>query len=182
MVVSYPLKATAMISVQNDVLSLSRCLSISWQNDGNLLDIFSWILIATPISGCIEAQGNAAILIWRDISHEMNCLPVKTNSWMASVQHILESSQVDGIKLRTDVIRVVGAILQSFSRIMDVQLRIHRVVTISGEERANSVNELSMELEGVRGMAIIDRVIQLSANRSHGQSIVVLANVLAKFT
>jgi hypothetical protein len=78
--------------------------------------------------------------------------------------------------------RVSGAILHSFNRIMDVQLRIHRIITISGEERADLVNELSMELEGVRGTAIIDRIIQLPANRSHRKSIVVLANVLAKFT
>ena len=36
MVVSNPLKAIAMLFVQNDVLSLSRCLSISRQNDSNL--------------------------------------------------------------------------------------------------------------------------------------------------
>ena len=50
MVVSNPLKATAMLSVQNDVLSLSRGLSISRQNDSNLLDIFSRILIVALIS------------------------------------------------------------------------------------------------------------------------------------
>ena len=111
----------------------------------------------------------------------MNCLLVKVNSRVAPMQHVQKGGQVDGIKLSINGVRVSDAILQCFSRIMDVQLRIHRIIAISGEERANLVNELPMELVGVRGTTIIDRVIQLSPNRSHGQSIVVLVNVLAKF-
>jgi hypothetical protein len=99
MVISNPLKSTARHSIQDDVLSVSRGLSISWHDDSDLLDIVSWILIATPIGGRIKVQGNATILLWRDVSHQMHCLLIKFNSRMARVQHVLKGTENDGIQV-----------------------------------------------------------------------------------
>ena len=69
---------------------------------------------------------------------------------------------------------------KSIGTIKDVKLRIYRCSARYREQRANSVNEFSMELEGVRRMTIIDRVVHISANRGHGQSTIVVANVISK--
>ena len=99
MVISDPLKSMARHSVQDDVLSVSRPLSISWHDDSDLLDIVSWSLVAAPISGCIKAQGNAAILLWRDVSHQMDCLFIKSNGRVAAMQHVLKGTKNDGIQI-----------------------------------------------------------------------------------
>jgi hypothetical protein len=69
---------------------------------------------------------------------------------------------------------------ESIGTIKNVKLRIYRIFARWREQRANFVIELSMEPEGVRPTTVIDRLIQLSANRSHGQSTVVVANLFTK--
>jgi hypothetical protein len=175
MVISDPLKSMARHSVQDDVLSVSS-LSVSWHDDSNLLDIVSWILIASPISGSIKAQGNVTILLWRDVSHQMDRLLIKSNSRMVSVQHVLKGTKDDGIQI--SIKWIARAMPESIGK--DVKLRVYGCPARWREQRANSVNEFSMELEGVRCTTVIDRVIHLSASRSHGQSTVVVANLITK--
>ena len=67
------------------------------------------------------------------------------------------------------------------SIVIDVQLGKNRSLAFWRQQRANSVNDLTMKPKRIGTTTLpIERVIQLSPHRSHGQRIVVVANVLAK--
>jgi hypothetical protein len=85
MVISNPLKGSAKLPVENDVLNISRPISISWQNDSNLPDRCIWSLIATPITVFLKAQGYLALLFRRHILGQFICLPVELNSRMGAI-------------------------------------------------------------------------------------------------
>jgi hypothetical protein len=87
---------------------------------------------------------------------------------------------------------VVGcAVVKGFFLIIDIELCIGRkgntaiftfTVWLWWKQGANSVTELSMNLEGIRPTTrtTVDRVIQFSPNRSHRKRIVIIANKTTK--
>lgn len=71
MIVSNPLKGWTTLPIENDVLSVSRMITISWKKDSNLLDGSIRRLIATPVSGLVKSQGYTALLVQRHVRSQL---------------------------------------------------------------------------------------------------------------
>jgi hypothetical protein len=178
MVISNPLKGWTTLPMENDVLGVSREITISWQDDSNLFNSSIWILIATPVSVWVEAQGDATLLLQRHVSGQFKSLPVKVDSRMHGMQHVLKRGQDVSDEV---LIEAIGHTITEGSRvIVDVELRIDRSLINCREEGASTMDELSMKLECVRTATIIDRVVKMSPNRCHRKGAVVSANVTTK--
>jgi hypothetical protein len=84
MIISNSLKGT-MLPVENNVLGVGRAVTISWQNDGNLLDSSIRSQIATPVTVFLKAQGYAALLLQRHICSQLKGLLIKLSCRMQGV-------------------------------------------------------------------------------------------------
>ena len=72
-------------SIQDDVSSRSRLITISRQNDGYLIRSVCRQIIASVVCVVIEAKGDPALLVWSHVLGELKGLFVKLDSWMTLV-------------------------------------------------------------------------------------------------
>jgi hypothetical protein len=97
--ISDSLKGLAMPAVENDVTCAHWLITISWKNDSNLIVGGIRKIVATTVTGFIEAQGNLALLFWSHVSGELMSLLVHLNCWMTTVEHVLEGGQSMAIEV-----------------------------------------------------------------------------------
>ena len=75
----------------------------------------------------------------------------------------------------------IQTMIQGMVCVMDVKLRVCEVLTLEGKNGASLMNELSTQDKGVRATTtLIDRRVSCFANRSYGQGIIVIKDVLVK--
>ena len=83
--------------------------------------------------------------------------------------------------LQTKVGRPVHATLEGILCVVDVELCIRGSKDRLRQKGADPMHKCSMKLEDPRAPTIIQAMVQLSSYRGHGQSIVVILDVITKF-
>jgi hypothetical protein len=70
--------------------------------------------------------------------------------------------------------------VDSISGIIDVQLSIDRRLPLLWKKGTTLVGKLAVKSENVGTFTIIDRCVHIAADRSHGESIVVIADAVSE--
>ena len=176
-----------ILPINDDVLRPSNPLSITNDNDSYLIDIGVRKIVATPVSSWIKVKRYLTLPIRRQGGGQLECLLIKMNSRMGLVKHALKYTQGCAIKMkltiRVELSMMGNTMLKSIKKadvVIDVQLGICRMQILGRKNRASLMNELSTQDIGVRATTLIDSMISCLANRSHGQRIVVIKDMLAK--
>jgi len=97
---------------------------------------------------------------------------------MTAIEHVLKLPQKLWLQARVD--RPGHTTLEGILCVIHVELGIGGSKYGLRQEGSNPVGKLTMKLEDPWATPIIQSTIKLSSNRGHGQSIVVIANVVMK--
>jgi hypothetical protein len=105
-------------------------------------------------------------------------LLVHLDSRMVTVEHVLKGDH--GVMIELGVPPVGHPKVDSISWIVDVQLSEDWGLPLRRKKGSALVGKLTMQPEDVGTFTIIDRLVHLATDRSHGKSIVVVADVFSE--
>src|SRR5882757_9341411 len=123
----------------------------------------------------IKAQSNLALLLWRHVPGELMGLLVHLDSRMVTVEHILKSDH--GVMIELGIPSVCHPKVDSISWIIDVELSIDWGLPLRWKKGSALMGKLAMQPKDIGTLTIIDGLIHLATDGSHGKSIVICADV-----
>jgi len=97
---------------------------------------------------------------------------------VTAIEHVLKLQQSVWLQARVD--RPGHTTLEGILCVINVELGIRGSNDRLRQEGSDPVGKLTMEFEHPGATPIIQGTIQLSSNRGHGQSIVVIVNVVTE--
>jgi hypothetical protein len=175
MQISDALKSRAISAVENDVSDPLWLVTIAGKNDSDLIGGSGRKVVAATVAALIEAKSNLALLLWRHVPGELMGLLVHLDSGMVTVEHVLKGDH--GVMIELGVPPVGHPKVDSISWIIDVQLSVDRRFPLGWKKGSTLVGKLAMHPEDVGTFTVIDRLVHLATDGSHGKGIVVGADV-----
>jgi hypothetical protein len=148
------LQRRALPAIEDDVPCILRLVSISRQNDSNLTGSSSREIVPATISVLVKAQGDPALLFLRHVPGELKSLLVHGHPRVMAEEHVLEG--LHGATIQGSIPMIGHAMVESISRVIDIELGIGGRDAWSWEKGSSSMGESTMELEDIWPSAIID--------------------------
>jgi hypothetical protein len=105
-------------------------------------------------------------------------LLVHLDSRMVAVEHVLKGDH--GMMIELGVPPVGHPKVDSISWIVNVQLSKDWRLLLRWKKRTTLVGKHAVQPKDVGAFTIIDRLIHLATNRSHGKSIIVVVNMFSE--
>ena len=110
------------MSIQNDISSCSRLITISRKNNCYLVRCVCGQIISAVVCFMIKAKGNFALLVWSHVLSELKSLLIHLDSWMTMVKHVLKG--LHGCPIKGCIHSIVHTKIQCLLWVIDVELGI----------------------------------------------------------
>ena len=148
--------------MENNIATICRVITTSRNDSSNLIGGSSGKVVAAAVTVLIKAQSDGALVFRWHVSGKLQSSLVQLDSWMVAVEHILEN--LHGLTKEITVVLVGHAIVESISRIINVELAVNRVLARLGKEGARAMGQGTMNLENICSSTTKDRGIQFVSN------------------
>jgi len=175
--IGYALKR-AISAVENNVADPLWLVTINGKDNGDLISCSGKKIVAATVTALIEVKGDLALLLWRHVPGELMGLLVHLDSRMMAVEHILKGNH--DVMIELSVPPVGHPKVDSIRWIINVQLSIDWKLPPGRKKGSALVGKLAMQPKDIGTFTILDRLIHLATDRSHGKSIIVVVDAVSE--
>src|SRR6202023_1145638 len=108
--------------MENDIATVCGLITGSRNDSGDFIGGSPGEVVGTAGTPRMKTQRDGALVLWWHVPGELKGSLVQLNSWMMTVEHILQN--LHGVTKKFAVVLIGHAIVESVGRIINVQLTV----------------------------------------------------------
>src|ERR1700724_4422252 len=106
--------------MENNITTVCGLITGSRNDSGDFIGGSSGEVVATAVTALIETQCDSALVLWRHVPGQLKGRLVQLNSWMMTVEHVLQN--LHRVAKQIAVVLIGHAIVEGVGRIINENL------------------------------------------------------------